>query len=290
MEQYIFLCEDSIDGIFTAVYDAWASGYGNKNCKVQIESYESNYQLFSTYITVNTDLEKAEKVGRTIKKKMSVEAYESVCRAAMTSRLDKADVIYRFIQLGIYYGPSIITNYSNESVQSIFEMNRTVGNEVHHYLGFLRFFELKNKVLYAKINPKNNIVALLAPHFADRLPCENWIIHDEGRELAAVHQVEHGWVQVRTNDVDFTALGKVDSEEEDMENLWKAFVKSIAIMERTNLKLQRQNLPLRFRGNMTEFIERYKEENTEDERLNNYSLDGNFVIESALEDHGVNEK
>ena len=28
---YIFLCEDSIDGIFTGVYDAWASRYGHQN-------------------------------------------------------------------------------------------------------------------------------------------------------------------------------------------------------------------------------------------------------------------
>ena len=25
---YIFQCEDSLDGIFTAIYDAWDSGYG----------------------------------------------------------------------------------------------------------------------------------------------------------------------------------------------------------------------------------------------------------------------
>ena len=28
---YIFLCEDSLDGIFSGVYDAWASGYGHAN-------------------------------------------------------------------------------------------------------------------------------------------------------------------------------------------------------------------------------------------------------------------
>ena len=29
MEKYIFQCEDSLDGIFTAIYDAWSSGYIN---------------------------------------------------------------------------------------------------------------------------------------------------------------------------------------------------------------------------------------------------------------------
>gem|GEM_PF-5421032 len=31
---HIFLCEDSIDGIFTGIYDAWASRYGHKNIKL----------------------------------------------------------------------------------------------------------------------------------------------------------------------------------------------------------------------------------------------------------------
>ncbi|WP_310603919.1 TIGR03915 family putative DNA repair protein [Anaerosporobacter sp.] len=254
LEQYIFQCEDSLDGILTAVYDAWDSRYGHKNIQIQLEDKELNYQLFSTYIQVTTDYEKSEKVARTIRKKISEAAYESICRAAMTDRQEKADVIYRFIVLGLYYGSSIITNYSNPSVQAIFEMNRAVGNEVHHYLGFLRFSELKNKVLYSKIDPRNNVIALLAPHFEDRLPVENWIIHDEVRQLAVVHQIGEGWVQVDTSEVDFSALGEVNTEEEELEQLWKAFVKSIAIKERTNMKLQRQNLPIRFRGNMTEFI------------------------------------
>ena len=28
---YVFVCEDNIDGIFTAIYDAWASHFGHKN-------------------------------------------------------------------------------------------------------------------------------------------------------------------------------------------------------------------------------------------------------------------
>lgn len=30
---HIFLCEDSIDGIFTGIYDAWASRYGTQKYK-----------------------------------------------------------------------------------------------------------------------------------------------------------------------------------------------------------------------------------------------------------------
>ncbi|HEX3077194.1 MAG TPA: TIGR03915 family putative DNA repair protein [Lachnospiraceae bacterium] len=253
MNRYIFQCEDSIDGIFTAVYDAWDSRYGHDNVYIEIPNENSNYQLFSSYIQVATNSEKAEKVANTIRNKISLEAFENVCRAALSCNVRKADAIYRFIIIGLRLGSSVIGNLSNEAVSAIFEMNRNVSNEVHHYLGFLRFTELRQKILYAKVNPKNNAITLMAPHFAERLPCENWIIHDEVRQLAIIHQTGEGWVQVGTSAIDFKQLGYVEDEEEMMIQLWKAFVDSIAIEDRRNLRLQQQNLPLRFRGNMTEF-------------------------------------
>ena len=35
---YIFQCEDSIDGIFTGVYDAWASHYGHKHIQLSSDN------------------------------------------------------------------------------------------------------------------------------------------------------------------------------------------------------------------------------------------------------------
>ena len=32
---HIFLCEDSIDGIFTGIYDAWASRVGHDRVKLE---------------------------------------------------------------------------------------------------------------------------------------------------------------------------------------------------------------------------------------------------------------
>ncbi len=51
---YVFQCEDSIDGILTGIYDAWASRYGHKN--IQLSSDQSGtLTLFSEYIPVKTE-------------------------------------------------------------------------------------------------------------------------------------------------------------------------------------------------------------------------------------------
>ena len=68
-ENIILRCEDSIEGMFTAVYDAFV--YKNKiqkennilyNDTISIEIGQGeNYTLFSTIIDVNTDLVKSYK-------------------------------------------------------------------------------------------------------------------------------------------------------------------------------------------------------------------------------------
>jgi len=44
-----------------------------------------------------------------------------------------------------------------------------------------------------------------------------------------------------------------DGKEAAVRDLWKLFFKTAAIKERTNPKLQRQNVPLKYRKNLTEF-------------------------------------
>ena len=60
MEKIIFVCEDNLDGIFTGIYDAWDSRYGHENVKLIIDS-EETMELFSRYVEVGADGEKAER-------------------------------------------------------------------------------------------------------------------------------------------------------------------------------------------------------------------------------------
>ena len=77
----VFVCEDSLDGILTGVYEAWDSRLGHGNVKLQTEGMDT-MELFCEYQTVRTDLEKAEKVLRTVKRRMGEKAREAVCYAS----------------------------------------------------------------------------------------------------------------------------------------------------------------------------------------------------------------
>lgn len=252
----IYLCDDSIDGIFTAIYLAWSSRYGHSNIKIEErieESKYSNIELFSEYIAVDTDYALAMKVSKSIKEKISEEAYDMICRVALSDYCGKADLMYRFMILGFSMGSDIIQHLSNEVVNQVFRLNKNVNNEAHHLFGFVRFSEQENGLLTSVIHPKNNVLTILTPHFADRLPQERFLIYDENRKLATFYVPGNSWILAKIPEIDQSKLEEITIGEDEYRDLWKAFFNHIAIKERVNPKLQRNNLPLRFRGDMTEF-------------------------------------
>jgi len=256
MNKRIYLCDDSVDGIFTAIYKAWSSRYGHANIKIEEKCEGSKYaniELFAEYLPVETDYDLSAKVSDSIRRKISEEAFEMCCRTALSDYPGKADLIYRFLILGFSVGPSIVEHMSNEVVNRIFKVNKFVNNEAHHLLGFIRFSEQENGLLTSTIHPKNNVLTIITPHFADRLPNERFLIYDENRKLATLHVPGRPWFLTQVPELKQEAFDDIATKEDDYRDLWKAFYNSICIKERVNLKLQRNNLPLRFRDDMTEF-------------------------------------
>ncbi len=256
LNKRVYQCRDTVDSIFTAIYDAWASKYGHDNIRIDVvlekdETY--NFEFFTEYIKVDEDFEKAKKVAASIPKKISNEAYDLVINAACSDRLDKGDIIYRFLIIGFSLGSNVVNHLTNEVVMNIFELSRNVSVERHHFTGFLRFSQINSSLLLAKLKPKNDIIRMIATHFSDRLPNEDFIIYDEGRNSVIIHPANSQWIYSKFEDKEFENLIKIDDIEEEYSVLWKTFFDSICIKERRNLKLQRNNLPLRYRSNMDEF-------------------------------------
>lgn len=251
---HIFLCEDSIDGIFTGIYDAWASRYGHKNIKLCIND-TITYELFSEYITVAPDSEKSEKVGRTIIARLGMEVYQDILQAVLAhddkkknEQPDKADCIYRTLLYGFSLpdGHRILQSLGNPYIARVFELSRSTGNEAHHLLGFLRFQELENGVLFSTIHPKNQVISVLAEHFTDRLPQEHFMIYDATHQIAAIRKAGSGYFLTDASNLNQEVITWLSPAEKDYQKLWCGFFDSIAIEARKNPKLQSQNIPKRF--------------------------------------------
>ena len=274
---YTFICEDSPNGIFSGIYDAWdfkvnqnkkypaGSTATDTSSRMYPHAYShedihlvchepDNYQLFCEYIHVETSIEKSDKVARTIQYRLGSEFYDAILNAILSivpakkNDLDKADAIYHTLVLGLNTaaGARAIHDLSNPYVHRLFTLSRATANEAHHLLGFLRFSELENGVLFSTIHPKNNALPILAEHFTDRLPQENFMIYDENRQLAAVHAAGKNFMLVDASGIDQNLLKRTSEKEAAYQKLWLTFFDQIAIQARVNPKLQAQNIPKRF--------------------------------------------
>ena len=156
----------------------------------------------------------------------------------------------------ILLGNRALQHLTAPHMQILCYIEMHVDNEICHFVQFLRFEELENGALFARINPKNAILPYMADHFADRFYEERWVIADTVHRTVLIHDRGEAVIYAAMEEVNPDELQLAYSEEEEtMRKLWKVFVDKIAIKERINPNLQRQMLPLRFRKYMKEFNE-----------------------------------
>lgn len=254
MYEWIIYCEDSLEGVFTAIYETYEFKYNHERTYIQAGEI-LNYKLAEHTRYSEADPEKTRKVAGTVLREFGMDCYKLICRALASYEEFKADSVYHMIVYGLSMKKrrNLLNDLSNSYVLNVFKMKIEVCNEIHHLYGFLRFTEIENGLLLAKIGPKNNIITFLAAHFEDRFPLENFAIYDETRELFAVHPAGKQFIIVTGEKIDENVFNHISREEELYQELFKTFWKCIAIQGRKNQKLQTQMLPLRFRDYMMEF-------------------------------------
>lgn len=248
----VYRCRDTLESIFTAVYMVYEE-HRDRN-KVFL-SLDMDPMLFAEEVTVTENRTKWEKVIRTLKGKFGQEDYEKLCMALTAPAEDKGQAVLRTIIAGIdgkAFPGHLFDNLSDPDVNRAFKLALGASRENCHLRGFTRFEELRNGILYGQITPKHNILPYLMEHFSDRFPQENFLLYDTGRKIYGVHSATESWYLVRETEMDPAILEK--SEKEDKyQALFKRFCNLYGIKERENRNLQRNMLPLRFRGDMTEF-------------------------------------
>lgn len=257
MEDTILTCEDSLEGILTAVYRAYE--WRLKPACTRVQAGEGDMYLFAAYRRVESDAVLAGKVADTVRRRFGEEAWEDICYAAAMEDEEKGQAIYQTIAAGLAgeIRGRLMTGLANDHIRRTFELSRRAQHEAHRMKMFLRFREVEGGILFARIEPDVNVMAFIMPHFADRFPLESFVILDTRRGIGGIHAAGEEWFLLRMEEgvrERFESLAEHYSEEElKMGELFRCFCHSLGIKERTNLKLQQQFLPLKYRSFMTEF-------------------------------------
>ncbi|MBA3915559.1 MAG: UdgX family uracil-DNA binding protein [Acidobacteriales bacterium] len=135
---------------------------------------------------------------------------------------------------------------TDDEVLRLTRMDHDIGHEIHRMHAFVRFQKLNDdagEIYVAWFRPEHRVLRMAAPFFADRFASMRWSIltpeesaHWDGASL------EYGpGVQTRPN-----------AEEDDLSDLWQTYYRTTYNPARTNLRLMRSEMPVRYWKDMPE--------------------------------------
>ncbi len=246
----VFYCEDRPEAILTAIYDAWADSTPNREIRINLRSEAVQVSFVEIQIPVESSYEKAEKVLLSVSKRLGFRVHRLIEGALCAAENDKADAIFRFLQYAFSAGHDVSGEYGTPVVMRLFELDRKARRESHLMLGFTRFSILPGNIAFAKIGPVNDVLPLLADHFAERFNTQPFLIYDEKRHRSVVYTPGEKWYFLE-GELDLSS--QLPALADEYERLWKRYFDSVAIRERFNPVCQRTLCPLHFREYMIEF-------------------------------------
>ncbi len=209
--------------------------------------------LFHRVVTVETGHGRPAELFDAVAPSISGHARRDAFHAFLSEAPGIEMVVYRYLLLGRDAGESIDRMLTHDLVLPVRKLAQKVRSEAHRMKGFVRFMQVREGFYYARLEPDHNILPLIAPHFTDRFSDQDWIIHDTRRGRAIIHDSSRKkWVPV---EMDLLGNPDFSVEEKFFRDLWKKYFAKIAVEERLDPKLQRQNLPLKYRRNLVEIEE-----------------------------------
>ena len=250
-----YLYDGSFEGFLTCVYEHY---YTEKADGIYIEE-DFQETLLAESVIVETDPKKSDRVYDAIVCKISRNDLISIYKTLGSMVKDREMKCLRYLELGFKMGSKIQLLHGNPIVKDVEETTRKVNFEVHRLHGLIRFSVVKpagsvrpdgeqQEILYAAIEPDNDVIEFLVYHFKDRYRNNPFIIHDMKRGKAVIY----GGGEWHIADFDHRDLLEYTGDEIEYQRLWKLYFNTIGIKERVNPRCQKNFMPARYWKNLTE--------------------------------------
>ena len=241
----ILVYDGSFEGFLSLIYEVYYQKLKPKN----IYKTLPNEMIFEEIKEIETIEENSKKVLDSMKKIFPKDIVCKILNIFMCDTKEFEMALLEYIILG-FKDTKQLFNINNSSIFYLETLEKELFRHVHKMTGFIRFEELEDGTLYAKIQTKFNVAYFLGKHFLKRFNNQNFIIHDIEREIAFV-KIE--------NNISIENIASFDTptyseNEAKFQKLWSSFFNSVSIKERTNLKLQQNQVPLIYRTYMNEFF------------------------------------
>ncbi len=239
----VYVYDGSLAGFYTCVHVC----VYDRELPLNIQSEDEAQQSMLLSRRISSDRDKALRVRESVAKKISPRALE-LCEHIFLTPMDKKELaLVQFLQLGFQEGPRVAGFLAHPLVNRLLKAEKHLLNEAHLLSGFIRFADAGGR-LVAEIEPKNFVLPLLAPHFADRYSQESFLIFDRTHNVALSYEAGHAELV----SMDGGLLPAHTETELYYQALWKQFYRTIAIKERENPRCRRGHMPNRYWDHMVE--------------------------------------
>ncbi|MEA4853612.1 MAG: TIGR03915 family putative DNA repair protein [Christensenella sp.] len=245
----VYYYDGSFEGLMCCVFESFMQ----KEIPLSLNAPDCRQMTLFPTKEIQTDEAKAHRVLRSIPQKICPEAAWFIRRAFLTCLPEKERYILLFLHKGFQNGAKTMRMLADETVNTLDKSVRNLGNEAHLLSGFIRF-SIYGQVMAAQISPKNFVLPILGPHFAQRYPDESFLIYDSTHEMALTYEQE----RLNIRPVEDFSMPAPTEEEQQLQKLWKMFYRTIAIEGRYNPRCRMSMMPKRYWQNMTEFADDYK--------------------------------
>lgn len=239
----VYYYDGSYEGMLCCIFES----FDKKEYPLRIDAEKQPQMSIFPSRWIETDLEKAERVKAGIRKTMSEDAYQMIALGYHACVPERERLILNFVRIGMKAGRKVLFMLTDTTVADLHKAVKHLTGEAHQLKGFVRF-SVYDSVLVAVIEPKNDVLPLLVPHFCDRYANDPFLIIDKAHgSMLAYRPFEHVILPIE----DFE-LPEPGEEERYYQSLWKTFFLSIAIEGRESRRRQMSHMQKRYWSHLTE--------------------------------------
>lgn len=243
----VYYYDGSFYGFLSGVFDA----FDLKEEPALFLSQEEEEQplLFDSHF-VETDPQKARRVLRGVQRTLGSRGVNIVREGFLTRLPQREYLLLKFLRQGFQEGPRILAQQTREPLCTLLSAIQKAKNEAHLLCGFVRFERCETGVYVSRIRPKNQVLPLISGHFCRRFSDQPFLIWDITHHMALLHQPGKRPQVLPLECLDMPAPSP---EEEEIQNMWRAFYNTLAIPARENPRCRMTHMPKRYWAMMTEF-------------------------------------
>ena len=234
--------DGSLEGFVTCLHAAWQAR--EEDCEIPATG-KAGDDLFATPVELATDPIQARSFLDQLELSDGSDLIRRIVHLYYSESPRAGSMALAYLALWQLHGRATDQHLTHPVVREVVPLTQKVGKEIHRLKGLLRFTEGESPYLNALMEPDFNILLPVALHFRRRLSAQPWIILDARRHRAADWDTRH---------LAFSTVPVTPSTPttDPIAHLWKTFYRAVAIPDRKNTILRRQNMPERYWKYLTE--------------------------------------